>query len=320
MDRDEKDSLENACRNGDHRALFEICRRHQYAVYHKVRRCSVKLSRGELINVYSASCLHLASGNGHVECCRVLLTFGADVEARDFHGRTPLMYAGRLEVVQLLLSQGANVCTRDHDGMTVLHHRSYACLDKRCVGKLVSAGASVSAVNNLLRTPLTALIRDGPTNVQELDFALELVKQGADANTTDENGRTLLHLCVGKWDGKVGWGASQRSHIISELVELGANLDAHTKEGKTALHVATENGHKEAASLLAKLGTSTNAAGSLESNTSRLVQKDKFEHTGLSGQLMLKSPGADANTCSNQGGESSPALLRRLGTTLVSVN
>ena len=104
-------------------------------------------------------------------------------------------------------------------------------LDKRCVGELVSAGARVTAEDNDRQTPLMALISYAKGDVQQLGVGLELVKRGADANTTDKNGRTLLHLCAGELHDCVGL-KDQRSHIISELVQRGASLDGRTAEGK----------------------------------------------------------------------------------------
>ena len=171
------------------------------------------------------TCLHVASGNGHayVECCRALLDVGSEVDVTDKHGRTPLMYATTCEVVQLLLSRGADVSVREAKGMTALHYCAFASLDSRCVGELVSAGASVTAVDNSGRTPLMLVfersVRDG--EMRELDVALELVKKGTDVNTTDKHGTTLLHLC-----------AEKDSELVSELIRLGADAEARTKDGK----------------------------------------------------------------------------------------
>ena len=171
------------------------------------------------------------------------------------------MCAKTCEVVKLLLSRGANVNTRDKHGWTALHHCARASLDKRCVGELVSAGANVSAEDNDRRTPLMVLIRYEMhrADVPKLNVGLELVKRGADANTTDHRGQTLLHLCAGYvWGPHVAL-EDQRSRIISELVQLGANLDARTTRGEIALGIATENDQKETVCQLIKLGANVNA-------------------------------------------------------------
>nr|5H76_A Chain A, DARPin,Immunoglobulin G-binding protein A [synthetic construct]5H76_B Chain B, DARPin,Immunoglobulin G-binding protein A [synthetic construct]5H76_C Chain C, DARPin,Immunoglobulin G-binding protein A [synthetic construct] len=68
--------------------------------------------------------LHLAAYSGHLEIVEVLLKHGADVDASDVFGYTPLhlaAYWGHLEIVEVLLKNGADVNAMDSDGMTPLH-------------------------------------------------------------------------------------------------------------------------------------------------------------------------------------------------------
>lgn len=56
-----------------------------------------------------------------------LLAGGVDVNARDEHGRTPLMRAaslGRVEVVRVLLDAGADINSMDNEGWTALMYAS----------------------------------------------------------------------------------------------------------------------------------------------------------------------------------------------------
>mmetsp|Transcript_39393 Transcript_39393/g.92606 ORF Transcript_39393/g.92606 Transcript_39393/m.92606 type:complete len:112 (-) Transcript_39393:15-350(-) len=69
--------------------------------------------------------LHRAVSNGHVEMTQVLLAAGADVNARNVDGKTPLHFAvnlkdGRVELVQILLAAGADVDSKDRMGITPL--------------------------------------------------------------------------------------------------------------------------------------------------------------------------------------------------------
>ena len=64
-----------------------------------------------------------AAGNDHLDVVRVLLDNGANREARDRDGETPLAYAARFgshRICSLLIEKGANVDTRDEDGTTPL--------------------------------------------------------------------------------------------------------------------------------------------------------------------------------------------------------
>jgi hypothetical protein len=67
--------------------------------------------------------LMLASGLGHVEIVRQMVTAGIDANGRGLKQRTPLMAAAafdRAEVVKVLLAQGADPQAHDEDGNTAL--------------------------------------------------------------------------------------------------------------------------------------------------------------------------------------------------------
>ena len=128
-------------------------------------------------------------------------------------------------------------------------------------------------------------------DVRHLDFGLELVKRGADANTTDYAGRALLHRCVGKLHDCVGL-EDQRLRIISELVQRGANLDVRAKNGKTALHIATENNQKETVYQLIKLGADANA---IDKHGKNKMLQLSLETNDIEVSAKLISLGADTN-------------------------
>jgi ankyrin repeat protein len=56
--------------------------------------------------------LHYASGEGHIDIVRFLVSKGVDVNVRDDEGDTPLHYvadSGHTEIAKLLVSSGADV-------------------------------------------------------------------------------------------------------------------------------------------------------------------------------------------------------------------
>jgi ankyrin repeat protein len=67
--------------------------------------------------------LHWAAVYGQAECCKVLISNGADLELVDDEGKTPLWWAingGELEVCRLLLARGANANVKNSKGQTPL--------------------------------------------------------------------------------------------------------------------------------------------------------------------------------------------------------
>jgi ankyrin repeat protein len=73
--------------------------------------------------------LHAAVTNGSVEACRVLLRSGADPNARQRGGVTPLMLAAAAnhrEIVEMLIARNANVEWRDSAGQTAAGHAARA--------------------------------------------------------------------------------------------------------------------------------------------------------------------------------------------------
>ena len=90
-----------------------------------------------------------------VDYIRLLISEGADVNASNKDGGTPLMYAANYssttEIVTLLIEAGADVNARHHnDGWTVL----FFSKTPEIVTLLIEAGADVNAMNDNGFTPL----------------------------------------------------------------------------------------------------------------------------------------------------------------------
>ena len=163
--------------------------------------------------------LIIAAHNGNLNSVRILLRYGADIEARGtlkmddevIEGCTPLWAAaasGRLDVVKLLIERNADVDSRTLTGSTPLRVAAHeGHLDVvRC---LVESGADVNARNDYESTPLMAACYFG-------------------------------HLSV-----------------VTYLIDKGAFMDLQYKDaGNTALHDAVKRGYLEMVSQLLARGAS----------------------------------------------------------------
>ena len=164
--------------------------------------------------------LIIAAHNGHLNSVKILLGYGADIEARgtlkkgdeDSEGCTPLWGAAaadHLDVVKLLLEQNADVDSKTSTGSTPLRvaaHEGHLDI-VRC---LVESGADVNARNdcNEESTPLVVACYHGLFSANEIFSVTDtyLIQQC-------KVGRTALHDAV------------ERGHlkIVSELLALGAS-------------------------------------------------------------------------------------------------
>jgi len=69
--------------------------------------------------------LHYAAANGHTEIVKVLVDKGANVDARDLAGHTPIMLAaiyGCNKTIQVLLDGGANPSLKTFAGTTAAQY------------------------------------------------------------------------------------------------------------------------------------------------------------------------------------------------------
>ncbi len=114
----------------------------------------VKLS---LLKIVYNSSLILAANNGHLNCVRILIEHGADIDDRSNNGKTSLLWAshwGHDEVTRYLVKKGANLHIADKDGLTVLMNAIMKGHEP-IVRFLVDHGANVTALNIFNGTALS---------------------------------------------------------------------------------------------------------------------------------------------------------------------
>ena len=109
--------------------------------------------------------IHDAADKGNIEAVKQHLAAGADVNAKDEDGYTPLNFAaqqGHKEVVELLIAKGADVNAKGYYGRTPLQRAAWFGR-KEIVGLLIAKGADVNAKIEGGRhkgiTPLDSAIR-----------------------------------------------------------------------------------------------------------------------------------------------------------------
>jgi ankyrin repeat protein len=227
-------------------------------------------------NLLEQSALHLAvSRPQHLQ---FLLGAGADVNARDRSGRTPLMYAaaaGSVEVAIALLRGGADPWMKDHlFGKEDFIH----CAVSRDHWHLVmcaldyirqSPRYSTQEVRSLLNTAIILWAGEN-LNTRRSDYFKSLLGWGADPEISfteqwefseKETSNKLLHCITNSndFDSLINSGfncfnhsnsigahplmkitAIGDAHLVRKCIEGGSLVNHQDHEGRTALHITTE--------------------------------------------------------------------------------
>lgn len=215
--------------------------------------------------------LHSAAFKGDTQAGEALLAEGADVNAKDDRGHTPLYSAawqGQKEMVAFLIEHGAEVDSHPDGGETPLS-MAVGNNHKEVVELLLTKGADVNAADDLGHTPLyraiehdyisvaTVLIQHGAAvdgisgHDRPLDEAIRkgdrdsvqlLVENGADVNAIGAFGIAPLISAIFGQDAK----------LIDILLRYGADVNTKTQKGESALAFAIRHGCADVAALLMK--------------------------------------------------------------------
>ena len=163
----------------------------------QVEVCQLLIERGANVNATNRSGitpLHLAAYYGHVEVCRLLIDRRADINTMTSSNWTPLHLAafhGYVDACQLLIQAGANVnATTYNDGMTPLHWAATKGHVEVCQ-RLIQAKSNVNATDDWDWTPMHCAARKGHLKVCRL-----LLELGADVHAITRNNETPLDLAI----------------------------------------------------------------------------------------------------------------------------
>jgi ankyrin repeat protein len=172
------------------------------------------------------------SENAHrIDNIRILLAAGAKVDPRNSYNYTPLHWAtecGYLDVVELLVENKANLNAKTSTQFIINEFRTplwFAVEEKHIdvLKYLLARGADPNVVcNSSCDTPLSNACASG-----ELEMVDLLLKHGASPNGIDRENDPYFYFPLAK---------SRRPEITKRLIDAGAEVNARSRYGDSALH------------------------------------------------------------------------------------
>ena len=271
----------------DHRDIVEILLAHGADIDIKDRNGRTPLDmakrRGnaEIVEILTkamkqpkqAKTIHEAAAAGDIELVALLISQGADVNAKekDFRGFTPMYYAvqnGHKEVIEILLANGADINAGDKFGYMPLYPAIWSN-DRDTVRFMIENGAEVNLVAEDDYPPLYYAVMNNDLESVEL-----LLAKGARFDVKTFDGSTIFYHAA--WMGNreiVKFFASKGADIstfhlaacmgdsdrVKSSIEQGTDLNEKDEHGWTALHWAASMEQEEVAKFLLARGADVDA-------------------------------------------------------------
>jgi ankyrin repeat protein len=214
------------------------------------------LSNGTIRNVderdsNGVTALNLAALHAHADLCATLVKHGADVNAVQHDGATPLLaatFSGSEDLaIRFIIEFGARINATNRSGAAPIH--GAALLGQlKLLRALLAYGANPRSRDE---SNITALHGAAVHNIA--NCVLELLRSGAERNVATIDGHTALHYaCAGE--------QGEPRDVVRALLDANEavagpiDINALDKNNRTALHVCALRGYNESVSLLLERG------------------------------------------------------------------
>lgn len=251
--------------SGHSAVSYAAMNNHNFRVWELLVEHGADLSKAYTKDLHTP--LHLAARDNMAEVAGAIIREGAEIDARDVHGNTPMMLALLQNkdplMPKYLLQGGADAKTRNDLGASVFHAASFGGQNASVFQQLVDAGAPTDEpTDSMLPTPAmlyaqygqdpgvwaifadqgmslrykceqgSTLIMSALTYKKDIAFIWAMLDAGCDVNAayTPFNTTALMMACK---DGS--------AELVELMLDHGADATIVDVTGKTALDAALKN-------------------------------------------------------------------------------
>jgi ankyrin repeat protein len=188
-----------------------------------------------------------AAAKGDASLAQKLIADGANVNARDGYGRTPLhvaTFAKQRTIIAMLANARADLGAQENDRYDAVTIAAVAD-DEETLRLLLQLGASAKAITS--RYVGTALIAAAHLGHDEVVKAL--IAAGAPLDHVNNLGWTALIESI-----VLGNGGARHTETLRALVQAGADVNRADRNGATPLQLARARGYRDMVQILEKAG------------------------------------------------------------------
>jgi ankyrin repeat protein len=191
--------------------------------------------------------LHIASMKGHALFVQFLLSIGAQINALDRSGSTPLMLATRAGyddvILELVSNENCNIHLESIHGHSAIQFAAQRyCNNWNVLTSLIDHGCK------LPQTHTASLMRSAAREQTSLHLSI-LVNAGGNVNASTASGHCALH------DAALLGGMD----VVTYLLDHGADVNVKTNNGERPLHMAAKRGRCDVVRLLLERGANVRA-------------------------------------------------------------
>ena len=230
------------------------------------------------LSLTEQTAIQVDSEGGYVEIMQLLLSAGADVNAKNIFGQTALhiaSYFSAENAIKVLLDADAHI-DAEVDGITALHMAVFR-------GHNAAVQMLLNAKEGIL-PPTVLHVAADTGNVETLSLLLQ-EKRLVDLSAKDSYGCSVLHT----------GSASGHLNVVKMLLAAGADVLSKGEDGCTALKHASNNGHLQVVETLLQAKADIEAPAGPDNRTP-LISSSLQGHVAVVNALLNAKANLAAHT------------------------